>query len=105
MLTDLRIFPGVPLAYALTTANVCGAITQTNILDYRTKDQEGDEHHFGAPLSSVEVFIRGEDEEMEKGVVNATGEVCLGSSSFLPYFIELDSLPTQSSLLSLFFPR
>ena len=92
MLTDLRIFPGIPLAYALTTGKVCGAITQTNILDYRMKDQEGDEHHFGAPLSCVEVFLKGEEEEMDQGLA-ATGEVCL------------NTFPITTSCLSLFNTR
>ena len=59
---DLRIYPAVRIAYALTAGKVAGAVTQTNVLDYRDK---GEEYHFGAPLSSVEIFLQGDEELME----------------------------------------
>lgn len=56
MLSDLRIFTRSRICYALTAANVAGAVAQTNLFDYRGTD--GTQHsHFGVPLSSVEVKL------------------------------------------------
>jgi hypothetical protein len=60
-LSDLRIFTGVRIVYALTTAMVAGAVSQTNVFDYRESQKLS---HFGPPLSSVEVKlvdVKGED--------------------------------------------
>jgi hypothetical protein len=64
-LTDLRSGLGVRIAYALTAKNVAGAVCQTNILDYRLKAGAA---HFGPPLSSVEVRLVGDEEDMGKAV-------------------------------------
>ena len=53
-LTDLRIFTGARIVYALTAAGVAGAICQTNVFDYRRFSGRS---HFGPPLSSVEVVL------------------------------------------------
>ena len=63
-LTDLRIFTGARVVYALTGPGVAGAISQTNIYDYR---RFLGPNHFGAPLSSVEVLLADipSDEKLE----------------------------------------
>ena len=63
-LTDLRIFTGARVVYALTGPGVAGAISQTNIYDYR---RFLGPNHFGAPLSSVEVLLTDipSDEKLE----------------------------------------
>lgn len=53
-LTDLRIFIGARVVYALTGPGVAGAISQTNVFDYRRIPGQS---HFGAPLSSVEITL------------------------------------------------
>lgn len=69
-LSDLRIFTGVRIVYALTAAMVVGALSQTNVFDYRESSKLS---HFGPPLSSIEVKLvnaKGDDgPEM-------VGEVC-----------------------------
>ncbi|KAL8932327.1 MAG: hypothetical protein Q9216_006882 [Gyalolechia sp. 2 TL-2023] len=55
-LGDLRLLSGARTAYAFTDAQVAGAITQTNIYDYR-RDETGEEASFGAPLSCVEIKL------------------------------------------------
>jgi hypothetical protein len=56
VLSDLRIFTGARVIYALTASKVAGAVTQTAFYDYRLcEDGKG---HFGAPLTSVEVFLK-----------------------------------------------
>lgn len=56
VVSDLRIFTGARIIYALTAAKVAGAVSQTAFYDYRVdKDGKG---HFGAPLTSVEVLLR-----------------------------------------------
>lgn len=57
-LSDLRIFTGARVVYALTQAHVAGAIAQTSIYDYRRSGGSKNKHsHFGIPLSSVEVKL------------------------------------------------
>lgn len=63
-LTDLRVFLGARVVYALTDANVAGAIAQTNAYDYR---RESGPSHFGPPLSSVEVKLTGVKEGSGSG--------------------------------------
>ncbi|PGH27202.1 hypothetical protein AJ80_01159 [Polytolypa hystricis UAMH7299] len=62
-LTDLRIFTGARVAYALTAPTVAGAISQTNPCDYR---QHAGFSHFGPPVSSVEVKLTNHKEESGK---------------------------------------
>lgn len=55
-LSDLRIFTGARVIYALTAAPVAGSVAQTQFHDYRVTDAA--QSHFGPPVSSVEVFLR-----------------------------------------------
>jgi hypothetical protein len=71
-LTDLRIYMGARIVYALTGPGIAGAISQTNVFDYR--DLNGPSH-FGAPLSSTEITLTGvsenqTSEENPEGQVN-----------------------------------
>lgn len=72
-LTDLRIFTGARVIYALTAPQVAGAITQSHPFDYRRHEGPA---HFGPPLSSVEVTLTGhpEDSGLERAV---EGQVCI----------------------------
>ena len=56
-LNDVRLLTGSRTVYALTAANVAGAITQTNAFDYRITDYPSEPSHFGAPLSSIELKL------------------------------------------------
>jgi hypothetical protein len=76
-LSDLRIFTGARVLYALTAAPVAGAVAQSSAFDYRR--QAGKKHaHFGPPLSSVEVKLvdSGSHRTSDEG---ARGEVCITS--------------------------
>ena len=57
-LSDLRIYTGARITYALTAAQVAGAITQTSVYDYRVDELPHTPSHFGAPVTSVEVFFK-----------------------------------------------
>ena len=73
-LSDLRIYTGARIIYALTSANVAGAVTQTGIYDYRVDDGTEKYSHFGAPVTSVEVLFK--DTKDHKTTDNASaGEV------------------------------
>lgn len=74
MLSDLRIFTRARIVYALTAAPVCGAISQSNVFDYRREDGQGFAH-FGVPVSSVEVKLRAKEEEGTLGGDRPEGEV------------------------------
>ncbi|KAL2152054.1 hypothetical protein VTH82DRAFT_5238 [Thermothelomyces myriococcoides] len=56
VLTDLRAITGARIVYALTAAKVAGAATQTLFFDYRVL--EGEQTHFGPPLTSTEILFR-----------------------------------------------
>lgn len=81
---DLRSGLGIRIAYALAAKNVAGAVSQTNILDYRSKSGLA---HFGPPLSSVEVFLTGDEEDMGKalprGKIVVKGPAVVGGEATL----------------------
>ncbi|KAI9847906.1 MAG: hypothetical protein M1837_001423 [Sclerophora amabilis] len=54
-LSDIRIFTGARVIYALTAPKVAGAVAQTNLFDYRR--EKSDSSHFGVPLSSLEIKL------------------------------------------------
>ncbi|CZT43190.1 uncharacterized protein RSE6_03188 [Rhynchosporium secalis] len=58
MLSDLRIYTGARIIYALTSAKVAGAVTQTGLYDYRVGSDPETQSHFGAPVTSIELFFR-----------------------------------------------
>ena len=72
-LSDLRIITRARICYALTAAQVAGAIAQTNIYDYRRDERPG-HSHFGAPLSSVEIKLVDKEDDKVDGST-PTGEV------------------------------
>lgn len=79
VLSDLRIVTGARVVYALGASKVAGAVSQTAMFDYRLDD--GGKGHFGAPLTSVEVYLK------DKGSLRTTddkveGEVSLYVSLF-----------------------
>ena len=78
-LTDFRIFTGARTLYSLIAPGVAGAVTQSNVYDYRRQDGMA---HFGAPLSSVEIKLTGHRENA--GIERAVeGEVSRGLLFFL----------------------
>ncbi|RDI84338.1 Pescadillo [Venturia inaequalis] len=83
-LSDLRIFTGARIVYALTQAHVAGAIAQTSIYDYRRDGGSKNKHsHFGTPLSSVEVKLVDTAEhkttdDAPKGEIVVTGPAVSG---------------------------
>lgn len=83
-LTDLRIFLGTRVVYALTAANVAGAVSQTNVYDYRRTSGLA---HFGPPMSSVEIKLTGNREGLET-VPARKGEVCIFRSQHFARWIE-----------------
>jgi hypothetical protein len=57
-LCDLRIFSGARVIYALTAAEVAGAVAQTHMFDYRKDETTKNRHsHFGIPLSCLEIKL------------------------------------------------
>ncbi|KAI1178519.1 hypothetical protein F4777DRAFT_538000 [Nemania sp. FL0916] len=55
-LSDLRIFTGARVIYALTAAQCAGAVAQTQFHDYRVSG-DGKGSHFGPPVSSTEILL------------------------------------------------
>jgi hypothetical protein len=70
-LTELRIFTGARVVYALTGPGIAGAIAQTNAFDYRTLTGPS---HFGAPVSSTEITLTNVPEGSPDGAEE--GQVC-----------------------------
>ncbi|EDN02714.1 conserved hypothetical protein [Histoplasma mississippiense (nom. inval.)] len=86
-LTDLRVFTGARVIYALTAPTVVGAVSQTNVFDYRSFAGRS---HFGAPLSNVEIkLIHDKEEDASKhgrladGKIFVTGPATVGGKSLL----------------------
>ncbi|EGC47090.1 conserved hypothetical protein [Histoplasma capsulatum var. duboisii H88] len=86
-LTDLRVFTGARVIYALTAPTVVGAVSQTNAFDYRSFPGHS---HFGAPLSNVEIkLIHDKEEDASKhgrladGKIFVTGPATVGGKSLL----------------------
>ncbi|KAI9892198.1 MAG: hypothetical protein M1814_001657 [Vezdaea aestivalis] len=89
-LSDLRIFTGARIIYALTASKVAGAVAQTKLYDYRVL-LSGKDHcsHFGAPLGSLDVklvdtaahkSVEGKDPE---GEIVVTGPAVIGGEARL----------------------
>ena len=82
VLSDLRIFLGARVIYALTAPKVAGAVTQTGFYDYRVFDDK--QSHFGPPLTSTEIFLR-DTAEYKTTDTQSQGEVrCLTPRLFRP---------------------
>jgi len=88
MLSDLRIYLGARIIYALTAPKVAGAVTQTALYDYRVDNTER-WSHFGVPVTSVEIFFKDTKEHkttdqetagevIAKGPAVIDGEAALG---------------------------
>ncbi|KAH8591044.1 hypothetical protein B0O99DRAFT_598574 [Bisporella sp. PMI_857] len=75
-LSDLRIFLGARTIYALTAPKVAGAITQTGIYDYRVDDGKNKYSHFGAPVTSVEIYFKDTKEYKTTDTISA-GEIAV----------------------------
>ena len=65
---DLKVLTGARIIYAFTDAWVAGAIAQTNILDYLTRENEFSRFaHFGPPLSCIEIKLEETSRKSEDG--------------------------------------
>lgn len=80
-LTDLRIFTGARVVYALAGPGIAGAISQTNVFDYRRLNGPS---HFGVPLSSTEITLTNVSENSASDT-HLEGQV---SSCFDVHFVE-----------------
>ncbi|KAL4883049.1 hypothetical protein BJY04DRAFT_185638 [Aspergillus karnatakaensis] len=80
-LTDLRVLTGARVVYALTSPGVAGAISQTNVFDYRRFNETS---HFGAPLSTVEILLTGVAEGTEQGQLTVSGPAVVSGKTTLP---------------------
>ena len=111
-LSDLRIYTKARVVYALTAAQVAGAVAQTNVYDYRRGNAPSSKHsHFGVPLSSLEVKLkdtpqhRTTDEQsagelVVTGSSVAGGEASLGvNGKSLSYSFARDTVLTLNSYL------
>lgn len=82
ILSDLRIYTGSRIVYALTASKVAGAVSQTGIYDYRVDDGSEKYSHFGAPPPSVEIFLK-DTKEYQTSDTFFVGQVYLPLSNLL----------------------
>ncbi|KAL1870286.1 hypothetical protein VTK73DRAFT_2700 [Phialemonium thermophilum] len=86
ILSDLRVYTGARVIYALTAPKVAGAVAQTGFYDYRVfKDSRS---HFGAPLTSTEVVLRDMNEHKttdseSRGEIIVRGPAVAGNEAAL----------------------
>ena len=93
VLSDLRIFTGARVVYALTAPGVAGAVSSTNVYDYRREDEDEGKgeaenargssvtaarhSHFGVPMSCLEICLvdtaehKTTDEDCPRGEVSS----------------------------------
>ncbi|KAI9832090.1 MAG: hypothetical protein M1826_002419 [Phylliscum demangeonii] len=91
LLSDLRIYTGARVIYALTAAQVAGALTSTNLYDYRREEgaPTGAHAHFGPPLTSVEIKLvdtathRTVDGAQPEGEITVRGPAVVGGEARL----------------------
>ncbi|KAH6655129.1 hypothetical protein BKA67DRAFT_591655 [Truncatella angustata] len=88
-ISDLRIFFGARIIYALAAAQVAGSVAQTQFNDYRVHGN-GSGSHFGPPVSSVEVILKdtgshktSEDGQTVEGEINVRGPAVVGGATSL----------------------
>ncbi|KAI1305642.1 hypothetical protein F5Y03DRAFT_355415 [Xylaria venustula] len=80
-ISDLRIFTGARVIYALSAAPCAGAVAQTQFHDYRVSG-DGKGSHFGPPVSSTEILLR--DSGSHKITdENYTGEIVVRGPSIV----------------------
>ncbi len=79
MLSDLRIYLGARIVYALTSPKVAGAVTQTGMYDYRVDNGMEKYSHFGVPVTSVEILCRDTKEHKTTDIVSVGEVSSLGS--------------------------
>ena len=89
-LSDLRIFTGARVIYALSASKVAGAVCQTKIFDYRiVSPSKQKSSHFGGPLSCLELRLvdtpshRNLDGRDPEGELVATGPAVVGGEANL----------------------
>ncbi|KAI6783039.1 uncharacterized protein J7T54_002201 [Emericellopsis cladophorae] len=87
VVSDLRIFTGARVIYALTAAPVAGSVSQTAFFDYRL-DAENGKAHFGGPVTSVEVWLKDTDvnkttDDKVEGEINVRGPSVAGGEASL----------------------
>jgi hypothetical protein len=101
-LNDVRILTGARIVYGLANPYVAGAVCQTNMLDYRVVDGEGQRSHFGAPLGCVEVKLvdtpglKVSDEEQTSGQMVVSGPAVVGGTRNLGLLCKINDDGTIS---------
>ncbi|KAL9001783.1 MAG: hypothetical protein Q9188_005257 [Gyalolechia gomerana] len=100
-LGDLRLLTGARTAYAFTDARVAGAITQTNIYDYR-RDESAEEAAFGGPLSCVEIKLIDADghknsDNRALGKLVVSGPAVVGGETIVDRFMTITDSCTLAS--------
>ncbi|KAK6580904.1 hypothetical protein PZA11_006392 [Diplocarpon coronariae] len=74
VLSDLRIYTGSRIIYALTAAKVAGAVAQTGLYDYRVGNDLETHSHFGAPVTSVELLLK-DNKQHKTTDTSSAGEI------------------------------
>ncbi|KAK3358978.1 hypothetical protein B0T25DRAFT_531627 [Lasiosphaeria hispida] len=78
VLSDLRVYTGARVIYALTAAKAAGAVAQTGFYDYRVFNDQVS--HFGSPVTSAEIFLR-DTSAQKNGDGDGRGEIIVRGPS------------------------
>lgn len=90
---DLKVLTGARIIHAFTDARVAGAIAQTNILDYHTRENEYSHYaHFGPPLSCLEIKLEETSRRAEEGT--PLGRPVISGPAVVGGEVRLDELMT-----------
>ena len=101
-ISDLRVYTGAHIINAFTAARVAGAISQTNLFDYRTGVDVDSPvpAHYGPPLSSVEIKLietpghKSTDENFTEGQLVVEGPAVAGGTATVDGVMKITSSNT-----------
>lgn len=103
-LFNLRIFSGARFVYAFTDSHVAGAVSQTNMLDYRNLEKtQGGKSHFGPPLSCVEVRLK-DNEDRRAGDSTPVGQLVVSGPAVTGGHVVADQVMAVTDENTLIYP-
>ncbi len=94
-ISDLRILTGARIIYALTSAKAAGAVSQSNVFDYRTTVNANEASHFGPPLSCLEIMLKDSPEHKIRDGTDPTGWLVAGGPAVVGGEANLDIIASM----------
>lgn len=101
-LFNLRLFTGARIVHAFTDPRVAGAVSQTNALDYGKRN--GDNGHFGPPLSCIEMRMKDTGNRKSEGA-KALGQLIISGPAVVGGEVLCDQVMGMTDENTLAYPE